>query len=59
MIFIFTKSSVDGTIHTEVIPENEFHDDYAKFIKESTYYVVDPDKTKDSRDLSSTFIGKV
>jgi hypothetical protein len=56
-VYIFTYSSVDGTINADVIPQRSFC--FNDYNDEFTYYVVDPGKTKDSCDPSQDFIGKV
>lgn len=48
-----------GDINVQVIPEEKFQRTSAKFNHPSTYYVVDPGKTKDSCDPPNIFQGKV
>jgi hypothetical protein len=51
--------NANGSVATNVYPEKEGRSNIASLNSESTYYVVDPGKTKDSCDPSSTFEAKV
>jgi GTPase SAR1 family protein len=57
-VYIFTRQAgIDESIRTEVISQRSF--DILNYNSESTFYVVDPGKTKDDCDPPSFFKGKV
>jgi energy-coupling factor transporter ATP-binding protein EcfA2 len=57
LVYIFSPSTVDSTINMDVLDENNFKRKH--YNTPSTYYVVDPGKTKVTCDLGDTFKGKV